>query len=103
MVGAILRLVGLGPVGLLGLRLGLDPLQRGLLRGVGGDDELAAAAVYLTSVVVRRNPKFAWSSVAIDRDAPRSPSYSSDLSPNPSPSQKLSPFGAPGRTALVSR
>ncbi|MCX7198101.1 MAG: hypothetical protein NTW37_09005 [Proteobacteria bacterium] len=41
--------------------------------------------------------------LAIDRDAPRSPSYSSDLSPNPSPSQKLSPFGAPGRTALVSR
>lgn len=49
--------------------------------------------------------------LVIDRDAPRSPSYSSDLRPdlspdlglNPSPSQKLSPFGAPGRTALVSR
>ena len=36
---------------------------------------------------------------AVERETPRSPSYDS----TPSPSQKLSPFGAPGRTALVSR
>ncbi|MFN7425857.1 MAG: hypothetical protein ACK5T2_05365 [bacterium] len=35
----------------------------------------------------------------VERKTPRNPSYDS----TPSPSQKLSPFGAPGRTALVSR